>query len=376
MVFSKKGFFEVKLIDENANEFKELYPKENGVKPYVVGEKDKAFYIKMMVVSNKCDDTEVYGCKLFIDGEEVQGIKTFKKNGRYFGFKMGQGVYKQFIFGTPCFDNEDKGGNKDIGKIKIVFYTTKPFKTGKPRQHNGTRPFKSQSAKYLDMNKKLCFKSLQVFEGNTFDNGHTTRQRLKEQRYRDQIIHVIDFQDDIDDIEFNYSDFYGLIALGMISTFKKEDLRYMPTRVLDIKACENALALLINELASKSDDKLANIGDLKSLFSSCCEHDLSLYYNNDTYGTFENLIKFAFNDMFEIVDNDKIKVKVNIDIGMKMRFDNKLLTSEYLLSGQEISILEKRGHERSSRKLINTDQSSMMIEPSDVVDLTDDNIVM
>ena len=376
MVFSKKHFFEVKLIDEYSREYKELFPKEKDRYPYVVGEKGKCFMIKIAVNSSKCNDREVYGSKLFIDGEEVPGIKTFKKNGRYFGFKMGGGVYKQFLFGAPSYDISDKGGNKDIGKIKIIFYTTKEFSSGR-RNFLPPHNYKKREQKYLDSNKKLCFKSLQVFEGKTFDNGHTTRQRLKERRTDRNIQYAIDYQNDIDDIEFNYSDFYGLIALGEISTNNIYDLRFIPTSKLDYKACGNAISLIIDKF--KDFDNSISFAKLSEHFAGCCEHDLSLYYHSSEYLTLENLILKKFCDKFEIVNSNKIKLKTisnGKNISLNLSKDLELISSEYLLSGYQKKLLESRTVERSS-KIAGVDSgysNSMNVEPNDYVDLTSDEI--
>lgn len=46
-------------------------------------------------------DFAVYAPKLFIDGQEVAGFKTFPKVCNFHGFKMGNGVYKEFLFSEP-----------------------------------------------------------------------------------------------------------------------------------------------------------------------------------------------------------------------------------------------------------------------------------
>lgn len=372
MVFSKKAFFEVKLIDGTGKEYKEFYSKDKSINAYVVGEKESEFMIKVSVESSKLDDKEVYGSKLYIDGQEVPGIKTFKKTGRYFGFKMGGGVYKKFIFGSPSFDIEEQGGNRDIGKIRIIFYTTKEFNVGR-RVRYQPHSYQPRSRTFLDSNKKLCFKSLQVFEGTTFDNGHTTRQRIKQRNER-QVQHIIDFQDDIDDAEFSYSDFYGLIAMGMISTNNIKDLSFLPNRNLDYNALGNALNTII--LDKKNDDNNISIKALHEQFYAICEHDLALYYANPKYQTLQNLIKTLYSDRFEIVNNDYVKpisiIKCK-DIIANLNRDNNLLNKEYLLTGNQMNLHNKRVQERSFRK--NGDLSSRMnVEVSEIVDLTCDDI--
>lgn len=364
MVYSKKGYFEVTLIDGSGKEYKEFYSKDKKLLPYVVGEKSSEFMIKITVNSSKVEDREVYGSKLYIDGEEVTGVKTFKKVGRYFGFKMGGGVYKKFVFGTPSYDSEEQGGNRDIGKIKIVFYTTKQINVGK-RTRFINHSYKPRNQTYLDANKKLCFKSLQVFEGQEFDNGHTTRQRLRNRR-EPQIQNIVDYQDDIDDAEFMYSDFYGLIALGMISTNNINDLRFLPTRSLDYKALGNALNTIIHE--KKNENGMISIMELQNQFYSLCEHDLALYYANSQYLSLQNLVKTQFSNRFEVVNNDFIKTidpNKSKDIAMNLLRDNDLIQKEYLLTGKQISLVNQRINERN-----NGEMSNMNVEPSEVVDLT------
>jgi hypothetical protein len=386
MVFSKKQFFNVTILNDTTNtEYKEHVPLEKDVAPYIIGEKGKSFIIKMSVNASKTDDSEVYGSKLYIDGEEVKGIKTFRKYGRYFGFKCGNGVYKKFLFGAPCYDNSERGGNKDIGKIKIIFFTTQEIRTGRRQSRFNPAPYIPRQEKYLDSNKKLCFKSLQVVEGQTFDNGHTTRQRLKYQRGdRDQRVqHVVDFQDDIDDIELSYSDFYGIIALGMISTSNLNHLRYIPTTTLDYTACGNALNLIIDQ--KKSSDNRMGLRDLKDQFLAICEHDLASYYENNEISSLDNLIKVKYNHRFEIIDDEYIiqkDISNRNKIEVKLRNDNNLLQKDYVLTGNQLKMIDERNMQRSYRKTNNNANddtgTSMKIEtgdPSDFVDLTEDEII-
>lgn len=378
MVFSKKGFFEVKVTDDNNKDYKEFHSKEKNINAYIVGEKGRDFMIKISVNLSKCDDKKCYGSKLYIDGEEVPGIKTFKRSGRYFGFKCGSGIYKKFKFGTPQFDSDNTGGNREIGKIRIIFYNTHEFFTGRTNR-KPPHQYKSRKCSYLDANKKLCFKSLQVQEGDTFDNGHTTRQRIKSNR-DNKTTNIIDYQDDIDDAEFNYSDFYGLIAMGMISTNNLNDLRFLPTISLDYKALGNALSTIVDK--KKDDNNRMSLKSLTEQFFAVCEHDLSSYYSNQTYNNLPNLIKSCFSDRFILINDEYIeptKEENKKNILVNLGRDNNLLTSDYVLTGNQLSLCKSRQLQRKNNTNINAQYNSnlMEIESSrlnDFVDLTMDEI--
>lgn len=374
MVYSKKKIFQVSLIDDKSNEYKEYSPKENILGQYVIGEKDKCFMIRMIADPNKIKDKDVFGTKLFIDGEEVPGIKTFRRSGRYFGFKMGGGVYKQFKFGEPKFDEGDKGGNRNIGKIKIIFYNTIEHNTGR-RTRIQNHIYRPKKETYLDANKKLCFKSLQVFEGETFDNGHTTRQRLKNQK-EPKIMHVIDYQDDIDDVEFNYTDFYGLLSLGEISINRINDLRFIPKSKLDYKVLGNAIYTILSQ---KGTEGSLMLSELSKRFSAICEQNLEAYYANTQYKTLVNLINSLYSDKFTLDErNEIIAIKdLNIvlakDIRRNLSRDNELITSDYLLSGVEKTIIKKRKEDRTHRKFYPEEcNSNNMDLEVQCIDLTND----
>jgi len=385
MVFTKKKFFEIQFLNKNSNEFKEYYPKDNEVDTYIVGEKHESFIIKMRVNSGTIDDTKIYGTKLFLDGEEVKGMKTFKKYGRYFGFKCGGGVYKSFLFGAPSYSEEKTSEvNRKIGTIKIIFYTTFQLKSGK-RNRQGRFHYQQREEKFLNNDKKLCFKSLQVLEGNTFDNGHTTRQRLK-YRNDDNFQTFIDYEDDIDDIELNYADFYGLIALGEISSFNVNHLRYMPTLNLDYFLCGNAISTIIQYynknkektsdlLSMEIDDSLSiGIDKLEELYKSFAEHSLNLYYGIKYEGSLEKMIttefptRFGVNNGFVYILADEEGKEI-----MKLVQDQRLLKNEYIITPNEQKIINANNKERALRKVcpdVNISHS-MNIDPSSIIDLRD-----
>jgi hypothetical protein len=373
MVFSKKEFFEIKLTDDNNKEYKEYNPKEKNIKPYIIGENGKDFMIKMIVNSAKCDDKKFYGSKLYIDGEEVLGIKTFKRSGRYFGFKCGSGIYKKFRFGTPKYDSNDVGGNREIGKIRIIFYNTQSFNTGK-NTRIAPHQYKARKSTYLDANKKLCFKSLQVYEGDEFDNGHTTRQRIKNYSRDNKVTNIIDFQDDIDDAEFSYSDFYGLIAMGMISTNNLNDLKYLPTITLDYKALGNALLTIVER--KKDTNNRMSLQSLNQQFNLICEHELSLYYSNQLYSSLQNMIKSCFSNKFIIIDDEFIEPvnsSIKNSINEKLNQDSNLLTSEYVLTGNQALLCKSRILDRKNNtndSVLTNNCNKMILEKDNIIDLT------
>ena len=66
---------------------------------YICVEKDEAFQLSIKNVDPH--DTNTYGAVLFLDGQRVHGKKTFISKTHFYGFKSGNGQYKEFIFGQP-----------------------------------------------------------------------------------------------------------------------------------------------------------------------------------------------------------------------------------------------------------------------------------
>jgi hypothetical protein len=66
------------------------------MRDYICPEKGDSF----QVLIDKADkyDKEVIGVELYLDGERIRGKKTFPSRCRYFGFKEGNGDYREFIF--------------------------------------------------------------------------------------------------------------------------------------------------------------------------------------------------------------------------------------------------------------------------------------
>ena len=121
MVKSINDNFDVKIINKTTKDkMPEIFTPEGY---YIIAQRDVSFEVKMLC-KNK---NEVYGAKLFIDGQEASKFKTFKESGLFFGFADNEN-YKSFIFQS----SDRFGGDnnilvtdkikKDIGHIKVSYY--------------------------------------------------------------------------------------------------------------------------------------------------------------------------------------------------------------------------------------------------------------
>ncbi len=97
MALSKKGIFKVRIRDKSSQqEFPLILAPTKEY--YICVQPGIAFTIGLEKAGH---DYNVYAPKLFIDGQEVAGFKTLPKVCNYHGFKMGGGVYKEFVFSEP-----------------------------------------------------------------------------------------------------------------------------------------------------------------------------------------------------------------------------------------------------------------------------------
>lgn len=88
----------VDLIPNNAG--KTAQPKH-----YICVEKDQPFQISISCEGST--DQKTYGAVLWLDGQKVAGKKTFRQKTMFQGFKLGGGIYKQFIFDVPALASEN-----------------------------------------------------------------------------------------------------------------------------------------------------------------------------------------------------------------------------------------------------------------------------
>ena len=360
MIETLENKFLISLEYNEGHKLPVYYPPNKHEMPYVVAEKSLPFRIVMNVNSEKINDRLFYGSKLIIDGEEILGIKTFRRQGRYFGYKLGNGIYKEFLFSNINYqennvqnisnntennsnqiNNINKyNSNSNIGNIKLTFYTTKSIKVKYPsnkyiKQHIPHSYKKNKIVYETSANCKKVFEaSMQVGEGKVFDNGHSIKKHaFKPSRYEN----IIDFNNDIDEIEINYSDFYSMINKGFISSFNINHFKYFPFRIkLDFNLLKNAIKTLVNNYYKNKDNnnnntlntKLYKIEDLHLDFKRYSEHDMSLYYteaNINKKNTFVDMIMDSyFNNLYEIKDTMYIKFKNNQILDLNLLDDVKL----------------------------------------------------
>lgn len=345
MVYSKRTKFEIKIIDDNGNEMQEFFPKENSKLPYVCGEEGKSFKIKMFAVDNK---KKTYATKLYIDGFKVHGLKTFRKWGTYMGFKLGGGVYKKFTFSLPTYEDEtEKSDNQEvhIGKIRIKFFNTKRIKSNRPNKKNSE--YKPHKSRGLPCNKKLYTKSLQVKEGEIFDNGHIVK-RKNNLNMECEYDYIMDEFDMIDEVTIYYADYFSLVCQGMISSTNPNHIRYIPwsKNNFDIELCENALYGVANKIKCL-DDNSVDLRVLEENFKRYALIDLKEFYNiNKNINNISDLIDTKFSS--KIYTNEDKTIAYVKDV--KNKFNSEYIVTSHILSKNENDLLQKRKQERIFEK--------------------------
>lgn len=227
MFSSKNKLFQVGFISER-DTCQSIISKEKQF--YLCVEPKQPFQVRMITVN---ESDEVFGAKLYIDGSEIHGAKTFKYVGHFFGLKEGGGVYKEFVFDEPKSleeYNQENSNHMDVkneerearnlypvGHIRIEFYSTKRVRVKKEiKQISNNRARYSQS--YRSENKKFFLKSMSVKCGDTFiqPNSHFYNEKLKNLRGEEMIDNYIDYSDQIDEINVNYADFLALQIMGVV----------------------------------------------------------------------------------------------------------------------------------------------------------------
>lgn len=89
MVKSTNCLYEMKIINaKTKKQYKEVKTPDGWI---VIVERGDTFEIEL-----SSETMEILGAKLYIDGYEFPYKKTWKKIGRYKGFKLGFGHYNQF----------------------------------------------------------------------------------------------------------------------------------------------------------------------------------------------------------------------------------------------------------------------------------------
>lgn len=349
---SKEKKFNIQVVDRNDVPFPFFISLLKYEKPYVVGEMGAEFRILMNVNSAALDITKFYGCKLFLDDKQVNGIKTFCSHGMHSGIKMGNGKYKAFAFHPPSSSQINKDGelvSSFVGKIRIVFFTTRKLSNdGRQRAPHKYTPFIKDT---VNTSKKVS--SIQIGEGREFDNGHTQRMKQKSRnRDKDKFIYQLNDDEDIDEIELNYIDYYGLMKKGYIKKDCLDHLRYIPYRIKEkdnILVFKSSLRTII-----KNHEGVLPIQKLEKLFKQYTDHNINLHLEG--YGDLKDFI-----------------VKEFTYIIFKEEDQTVILRSKLREKSGNVSSIIEIGNERTRRKaVINTNPSEMDVV-EELIDLTSDN---
>ena len=84
---------------------------------YLCCEVGQTFKIHIKAINEEI----IYGAKLYIDDQDVYGIKTFKKYGTFIGVKKSKGLFNEFVFKRPKID---EGIDCVARTIRIEFFNT------------------------------------------------------------------------------------------------------------------------------------------------------------------------------------------------------------------------------------------------------------
>lgn len=256
MVISANSNFNVSIISNNIP-LRELPTPDDKI--YIVVEFGQNFIIKLEAKNSY----EIYGAKLKIDGKYYSHPKQFKNQGHIYGFKLGHGMYKKFVFSKKKDDddddNEEENNSEDSnnntnknntsknklsqnplssvylkndktnskGKIVVEFYSTYSVNSNcKIKKPSNYIKFKESVRK---QNKKMCFDSTCIKEGDILETNNQKRWLDVYEKNKDNknyVEHFIDFSNIIDVAEINYSDYSSLVLKGILS-FKNINHLYM-----------------------------------------------------------------------------------------------------------------------------------------------------
>jgi hypothetical protein len=215
MTNTDQGIFDVTFLDENDNKIKVIEAADK--KYYICAERGQAFYIEIQ----RRKSHDVVGSKLFIDGKELPGTKTLKYRSHYYGFKLGEGQYKKFIFDIPPLKDPKKSKqeieeeNQEFGTIKILFYQAIIVESKrKIKRFSNYQPYHQSIA---EEGKKFFERALSVREGDTFQiNNKFPQNNLPE--FQDN--YFVDYTQVVDEISFDYTDFIALELKGVVIYIK------------------------------------------------------------------------------------------------------------------------------------------------------------
>lgn len=155
-------------------------------------------------------DQETYGAVLFLDGQRVHGKKTFHGKTMFYGFKKGGGMYTEFLFNAPGFQDPEEASRKQVntngnnygnsrgkpeeqqlddkhagkkGSIIIEFYETTQMERRRPMQQGLTHT-KTYESNFITDDSKKSLNSVRIGQGKDFSIGGP--QQPDQMRKRDQ----------------------------------------------------------------------------------------------------------------------------------------------------------------------------------------------
>ncbi len=237
-IFTQNKLFRIEIYNplENDKNFNFIYSKDN--KYYLISEKEKPFQIRMFDMRS---GSKPFGSVLFIDGKEIQKIKTSTVKGTYFGFKKGGGEYEFFIFAEPDIGKElidisniNKSNTisqqafnanayldknyllKNFGTIKIDFFDT--HKEERDKINQIFKDIKEYIPNKRELDKKFCIRNQTVRKGRMFRRDVTYNPQkfyLKEEMKF--IVNIVDFEKKIDSLMIQYQDFLSMNVLGLVN---------------------------------------------------------------------------------------------------------------------------------------------------------------
>lgn len=226
MFLSKKKKFQIAFLDFKGDSeyyINDIITKER--ENYLCVEKGQNFRIRMIAAY---DPTVVFGSKLYIDGKEIYGEKSFLGIGHYFGHKLGDGNYNTFMFDNPLTNLKEKSEyskeevfygikSPDYGKIKLEFFKTKQITVKKQeKKFNSNHERFSSSIRPDD--KKFFLMSLTIKEGEGIKIENTYKKNHIDKFEGDKMtVDVTDYTTIYDSLEVKYADFLALQIMGHVS---------------------------------------------------------------------------------------------------------------------------------------------------------------
>lgn len=289
-MFTKNEKFRVSIFKDNGDEDERTlnlsYVSPDKLNFLVVHDQD------MFTIEMYSEDTvNHYASKLFIDGKEYKHKKTFKKIGRYLGFKKGHGVYDRFVFKKPEIYNSETMSPEEIelhnkaqnyfkpAIIKIQFFKTIEVKE-ECRLKNPTKAQSYYSSRIVE-DKKYCHLSSTVGKGTQVDfNTHDKWVQNVYNKNAGKMISnfIIDETQQIDEIEINYSDYVSLTLLGVISPYNIKHLYLYP---LNPEYLKKALKALISHFEKTKDKDDIHISYVQYHYDLLTGHYLEDYLKKD-----------------------------------------------------------------------------------------------